>query len=242
MAQPRNCLVGMLLTGAACCATAGELRVLVDDSTRMPQANIVDDTLQDGLHRDIGLALAARLQRAASFRVMPRKRLLPALEAGQGDVVCLTLPEWMPGKDLRWSQPFMQNQDLLLSSRAAAPRKQLTALAGQPVGTVLGFAYPELQAALGDGFVRDDAHSLEDSLRKLAAGRVQHVISNRLYLDYQLAHGLQLPPMQPHLVISSYRMRCALSARSPISLTALNRALGQLQQQGAFERMLQHYR
>jgi polar amino acid transport system substrate-binding protein len=48
--------------------------------------------------------------------------------------------------------------------------------------------------------------------------------------------------MQPHLVISSYRMRCALSAAARSLLTALNRALGQLQQQGAFERMLQHYR
>lgn len=242
MAQPRNCLVGMLLIGAACSAMAGELRVLVDDSTEMPQANIVDETLQDGLHRDIGLALAARLQRTAHFRVLPRKRLIPALEAGQGDVVCLALPAWMPGKSLRWSRPFLQNQDLLLSSRAAPPRSQLSALAGQPVGTVLGFAYPELQATLGQDFVRDDAHSMDDSLHKLAAGRVPHAVSNRLYLDYQLAHGLKLPTMQPALVISSYRMRCALSARSQISLAELDQALAQLLQQGAFERMLQHYR
>lgn len=242
MAKPRIGWGGLLLLLSEAPVMAGQLRVLVDDSTEMPQANIVNETLQDGLHRDIGLALAARLQRTASFRVLPRKRLLPALESGQGDVVCLALPEWMPGKGLRWSRPFLQNQDLLLSSSEAAPRSQLKAVAGQAVGTVLGFAYPELQATLGKGFVRDDAHNMDDSLHKLAAGRVQHAISNRLYLDYQLAHGLKLPPMQPPLVISSYRMRCALSARSQISLAELDQALERLQQQGAFARMLLHYR
>jgi len=241
MAKPWQVLTGLLLLPALPVA-AGELVVLVDDSTEMPQANIVAGALQDGLHRDIGQELAGQLQRTARFRVLPRKRLIPALEAGQGDVVCLALPAWMPASTLRWSRPFLQNQDLLLSSRSAPPRNRLSDLAGQAIGTVLGFAYPELQAQLGNRFVRDDAHSMDDSLRKLAAGRVAHAISNRLYLDYQLAHGLKLPPLQPPLVISSYRMRCALSARSTLGLVELNRALGRLQQQGAFERMLQHYR
>ncbi|PXX47969.1 substrate-binding periplasmic protein [Aquitalea magnusonii] len=242
MVKPQTWLAGVAVLLLALSAAAGELVVLVDDSTEMPQANIVNGQLQDGLHRDIGLELAAHLRLGVRFRVLPRKRLTAALEQGQGDVLCLSLPQWMPAPTLRWSRPFLDNQDLLLSSRLAAPRSQLGDVAGQPVGTVLGFAYPEMLQQLGSGFVRDDAHSMVDSLRKLAAGRVQHVVTNRLYLDYQLAHGLRLPPLQPALVISQYRNRCALSPRSLITRSELDRALAAMQQEGVFQRMLRHYR
>jgi hypothetical protein len=102
------------------------------------------------VHRDIGLALAARLQRTASFRVLPRKRR-SALEAGQGDVVCAARMDAGQGFAL---EPALHAKPGLAAEQPRRCSTQPADCAGrQPVGTVLGLPI-RLQAALGDGFVR----------------------------------------------------------------------------------------
>eukprot|EP01136_Pigoraptor_vietnamica_P037969 Opistho-1_new@106651 len=77
-------------------AWAAELVVLVDASTEMPWAEVQEESVLGGLHRDVGEALAQRLGREARFLVLPRKRLGEALQRGQGDVTCAMQPAWLP--------------------------------------------------------------------------------------------------------------------------------------------------
>src|SRR4051812_27405388 len=85
---------------------AGELVVLVDTSNEMPMAGFEHGQLIEGVHRDIGAALAQGLGRTPRFVAMPRKRIGRVLEEGGADLLCSYVPEWLPGP-FDWSVPFI---------------------------------------------------------------------------------------------------------------------------------------
>lgn len=242
----RLCLLSLLavlpLLGLPQPGSAAALRVLVDTSTEMPLAGLDSrGRLVAGLHLELGRLLAQRLQREPEFLLLPRKRLVVALQAGQADLICLYMPEWLGG-ELDWSQPVLTTQELIVT-RSDAPRPpDMAALAGQAIGTVHGFVYPELERLLGSGFVREDAPDAAAALRKLALGRSRHAVVNELLLRHlhrsgQLAPGLLHPP----LTMASYPTRCGLSRRSGLSLAALDRAIAGLQADGSLARLLARY-
>ncbi len=223
-------------------APAALLHVLVDNTAEMPQALIQRDKLSDGILRDIGVALAAKLGREAQFHVLPRKRLAVELVVGgDADIVCGYLSDWLPG-ELDWSKPFLPDEQLLLSSKPGPAPARPADLKGQVIGTVLGFVYPEMQQLLGAGFVRDDAQDAGANLRKLSVGRMRHAIVGRLQFDYQLRQGHYKLDLHKPLVISSYQSQCALSRRSKVTLAELNKAIAALQADGGVQRILAKYR
>lgn len=229
-------LLALMATGSA---HAGQLVVLVDTSTEMPLADIDDAQLRGGIHRDLAQALARKLNRQLVVQVLPRKRIAQALETGRGDLLCLYLPEWLPGH-FQWTQPFFPQAELLVSALAAARPQSLTELAGQPVGTVLGYTYPEFEAALGRRFQRIDVTSNAINLRKLSAGRIQHVATIKTFYDYQLRKGEKLNAHKP-LLIKQYLTRCAVSPKSNVPLAEVDHAISQLVGEGTISKILSDY-
>jgi polar amino acid transport system substrate-binding protein len=216
------------------------LVVLVDAGSHMPLADIADGALVGGLHRDVGAAVAERLGRTPQFKVWPRKRIGAALEQGEGDVLCMYMPEWLPGR-LHWSVPFVPMTEVVIS-RGSAPRPlSLADLADQQIGTVLGYVYPELEHALGTHFVRADTASGLNSLRKLELGRVRHAETTTLFVDYFLKQGGKLD-IHPPLVVKTYRTQCAVSPRGSVAVDDVNRAIGQLLHDGGLARILASYK
>jgi ABC-type amino acid transport substrate-binding protein len=133
------------------------------------------------------------------MRALPRKRIARALESGEADLVCDYQSAWLPGP-FAWSRGFIPDQTVLVTAAKTPAPPRLAAVAGQPVGTVLGYAYPEAAQVLGAGLVRDDAPDAVANLRKLELGRVQHVLTGRRLLDYRRrAAGFALPVHPPHL-------------------------------------------
>lgn len=226
-----------LLTGGA--AHAGQLVVLVDTSTEMPLADIDEAQLRGGIHRDLAQALARKLNRQLVVQVLPRKRIAQALETGRGDLLCLYLPEWLPGH-FQWTQPFFPQTELLVSALSAPKPQALADLAGQPVGTVLGYTYPELEAALGRRFQRIDVNTNATNLRKLAVGRIAHVATIKTFYDYQLRKGEKLNAHKP-LLIKQYLTRCALSPKSNVPLAEVEHAISQLVGEGTISKILSDY-
>jgi polar amino acid transport system substrate-binding protein len=215
------------------------LVVLVDAGSHMPLADIADGALVGGLHRDVGAAVAERLGRTPQFKVWPRKRIGAALEQGEGDVLCMYMPDWLPGR-LHWSVPFVPMTEVVIS-RSSAPRPlSLADLADQQIGTVLGYVYPELEHALGTHFVRADTASGLNSLRKLELGRVRHAETTTLFVDYFLKQGGKLD-IHPPLVVKTYRTQCAVSPRGSVAVDDVNRAIGQLLHDGGLARILASY-
>jgi ABC-type amino acid transport substrate-binding protein len=220
-------------------AAAAQLVVLVDTGTEMPMAGFQDGRLVEGFHKDLGVALAGKLGREASFMPLPRKRIAMALEAGQADVVCLYLPPWLPGQ-LLWSRGFFPVSEVVVSDTSVPQPHKLSDLNGQPVATVLGYYYPEFEKAMGKGFVRDDGHSSSGNLRKIAAGRLHHAITQQSTLDYYLKVGEKLS-LYPPLVVKNYKAQCAVSPQGQVSLGEVNKAIDQIIKDGSVSKIISNY-
>jgi ABC-type amino acid transport substrate-binding protein len=221
---------------------AAPLVVLVDASIEMPQARIEGAEVTEGFQYQLALELGRRLGRPVRFRVLPRKRLAGVLADGEeADLACNYMPAWLAGP-LLWSRPVFERSDVLITARSAPPPQRLQELAGRPIGTIAGFSYPELETALGSGFVRDDAPNLESSLKKLGLGRVQHAVVGRASLDYQARLGHLNVELHPPLVVSRQQTACALSPRSSVSLASLDAALAGMLGDGSIQRLLDRYR
>lgn len=228
------------LIGLAPAARAGDLVVLVDTGTEMPMARFDHFLLVDGIHKDVGQALAKAMGRTPKFMALPRKRIVKALQQGEADVLCSYVPEWLDGS-FAWSQPFIPIVEVLITDRRAVRPRSLADLAGQRIGTVLGYSHPELEEALGKGFVRDDGPNTESNLRKLAAGRIQHAVTGKSFLDYRLKLGEPALLLHPPLVVKSYMGQCAVSPKGRVGLAEVDRALGQLLKDGTVAAIVARY-
>lgn len=234
-------LAALLLCPLAGAAPPRPLVMLVETSALMPQARIEDDRVVEGLHLDLGQALGRRLGREVVARPVPRKRLAEALQRGEGDLLCDYQSDWLPGV-FAWSKPFIPDQALLVTAATAAAPAGLTALAGQPVGTVRGYVYPEMNDALRAGFVREDAPDAVTNLQKLERGRISHALTGRRVLEYQQRIGGFRLALHAPLVVSEVLAQCALSPSSPVGLAALNAAIQGLVSDGELNRLLNKYR
>ena len=235
-------LLSGLLPGSASAHGSAALVLLMDHSAVMPTARIDDKgRVTDGINRDLAQLLGERLGRVPHFLALPRRRIPQALAQGQADLVCGYLPAWLPGP-FAWSRPFLPSAYWVVTRQDRPAPESLQALAQQRLGTVRGFAYPELEAALGRPLLRDDAPNGVTSLRMLALARVDHVVVVQRFLEYQQRIGAFTTPLHPPLEVSRYLARCALSPRSRIGLDALNEALGAIVEDGSLERLLQRYR
>ncbi|MYM24790.1 transporter substrate-binding domain-containing protein [Duganella sp. FT135W] len=227
------------ITTTLAVAAAPPLVVLVDTGTEMPMAGFQDGRLVEGFHKDLGLALADKLGRDASFLPLPRKRIAMAMESGQADLICLYLPPWLPGK-FNWTRGFFPVSEVVVTDTSVPQPRSLRDLSGQPVATVLGYYYPELEDALGKDFVRDDGHSSSGNLRKMAAGRLHHAITQQSTLDYYLKVGEKLSLYSP-LVVKNYKAQCAVSPQGQVAVSEVNKAIEQLIKDGSVSKIISNY-
>jgi polar amino acid transport system substrate-binding protein len=220
---------------------ASDMTFLVDTGTEMPMARFKGWQLNGGIHYDIGQALAKASGRHARFLTLPRQRMVSALETGKADVICGYIPEWING-EFHWSQPFLPTVEVLLTSAASERPRKLADVSGQMIGTVLGYRHPELERALGAGFLRDDGPTTEASLRKLSVGRMRHAVTSEYIYHYRLKQ--RDPPITVHepLVIKRYMTQCAVSPKGKVTVAEVNAAITQLMRNGTVSEILANYR
>ncbi|MES2297794.1 MAG: ABC transporter substrate-binding protein [Pseudomonadota bacterium] len=221
-------------------ATATELVVLVGTGTEMPMARFANGEVVDGIHKDIGDALAAATGRSARFLNLPRKRMAKALEEGAADILCSYVSEWLPGP-FDWSTPFIPIIEVLITDIKTVRPTSLFELAGKPIGTVLGYSHPEIDEVLGKSFVRDDASNAETNLRKLAAGRVQYALTGKAFLEYRLKLRDPALALHPPMVVKTYMGQCAVSRRGHVTVADIDAAIVKMQAAGVMAKILLRY-
>jgi polar amino acid transport system substrate-binding protein len=222
-------------------ARAGDLVILVDTATEMPMARFERYRLVDGIHRDIGLALAAHMKRTPKFMSLPRKRIVRALADGSADVLCSYVPEWLDGS-FHWTQAFIPIVEVLIADLSVERPRDIAELAGKPIGTVLGYSHPEMAALLGEGFVRADGPNTEANFRKVAAGRIKYALTGKSFLDWRLKQGDLRLTLHPPLVVKSYMGQCAVSPKGRAGLAEVDHAITQMLKDGTVNAIVARYR
>lgn len=235
-------LLGSLHAGAQAQAAGEPLVFIAPANHAMPLVEIRQGQLTRGILKDLGEAIAAKLGRQAQFLIVPSKRVSAALDQGEADVLCYGAPRWVEATRIQWSRPVFDYAGVV-ARRADAPAVQdIGQLAGERLGTVAGYRYIEVEAALGANFLRDDAPDMGRNLAKLAAGRVRYAMTEQLTLAYAMRQSPGTAPVQA-LTTVRYPTHCAFSTRrSTVPLAQLERAVDALVTEGTVDRILAQYR
>lgn len=225
---------------AAAPAAGPDIVFIAPANHTMPLAHFEEGRLAGGLLKDIGEAIAQRTGRHARFVTVPSKRVPIALTNGDGDGVCYVVRYWIDG-DFDWTQPFIPNAAVVAARPEAPPIRDLADLADQPVGTVLGYRHPALDAALGRRFMRTDAPDMEHNLRKLAIGRVRYAVTDDLSLAWHGRNDKEAK-LRADLVFETFTAQCAFSRKSHVPFAEVERAIDSLVKDGSIAAMLARYR
>ena len=156
-------------------------------------------------------------------------------------MLCSYVPEWLDGK-FYWTQPFIPIVEVLITDRSVARPDSIADLAGKPVGTVLGWAHPEIVEILGDDFVRSDGPTTEANFRKVAAGRAKYALTGKTFLDWRLKQGDPVLTLHPPMVVKSYTGQCAVSPKGRAKLADVDRAVGEMIRGGTINAIVARYK
>jgi len=222
---------------------ADHITFAVSTGSAMPMTEFRNDVLSSGLLKDFGDALARELGVEPRYLTLPRKRVEAALLGGQADLLCDLRPEWLDSKGWSWTDTVFSNNMIIASRIDTAPLARLSDLAGQRVGTVLGYRYPEVEGKLGSAFERDNAATDDLNTNKLVNGRFNYMMSNSLYYDYQR----KVHPHRARLNASVFTIRpfdtyCALPPKGRLDIEKVNRAIGALRKRGDMQMIHDRYR
>ena len=243
MAPMKNRLILSSLLTLLLPAHGADLVFAVSTGSAMPMTEFKKEQLTGGLLKDFGDALAAELNMTPRYLILPRKRVEAALHAGQADLLCDLRPEWLDSVGWQWTGTVFSNVMIVASRSDTRPIARLSDMAGQRVGTVLGYRYPEVERRMGARFQRDDAASDELNTGKLLNGRFNYMKSNAIYYDYQRkvhpGGGRLNPAVFPIRPFDTY---CALPPQGRLKLAEVDQAIAALRKRGAMQQILARYR
>ncbi|MES2046950.1 MAG: transporter substrate-binding domain-containing protein [Pseudomonadota bacterium] len=223
-------------------AGAAELEIvfIAPSNHAMPWAQFKDEKLSAGLLKDLGELIASRLARKAKFIIVPSNRVRGVLLGGSADALCYVRPEWIDG-NYNWTPALIQDGAVVAARIGAPVIHTLADLHNVPVGTVIGYRYPEIETALGQGFVREDAPSMESNMRKLIAGRMEYAILEKMVLDYHLRKDQSIQ-LRVDLLYISFDAQCAFSLSSKIPFADVTRVIKKINEDGSADEIFSRYR
>lgn len=221
-------------------AAPQEIVFIAPTNNTMPLVRLSNGRLTAGILKDLGEAIAQRLALKVRFDPIPSKRVWTVLREGAADGVCYVMPAWAEG-DFNWSRPLIPDGAVIAAHANAPVVRGLTELAGVPIGTVLGYHYPFVEATLGKSFVRDDGPTMEHNLIKLSVGRREYAIAELISVQYKMRNNRSLP-LRIDVVYENIKTHCAFSKRSAVPFADVDRAINALVADGTMDRILAPYR
>lgn len=240
-------LVPLALLGTHASAAAAEPLRMVVGSMAYPFEVFNDQgELTDGLLKDLGVQLARELGTRIEFVRLPRRRIEPALFAGEADLVCYSSPAWTDNpKTLLWSIPTLKQIERVLVRKAnPLPTRIPDDFVAKRVSVRLGYSYASIQPLFDAGkATRVDETQVNFMFKAVATGLTDMLISS----DGEIEGYFQSNPQArkefaaaatPFSVVAT---QCAISPKSRWSLEKIDKALGSMMKRGDFDRMTKHY-
>ncbi|WP_341523274.1 transporter substrate-binding domain-containing protein [Pseudomonas sp. G.S.17] len=234
-----------LVVSSSSLAAETPLRFSIADSWSMPLVNIVNRQPNDGILFDIMQSLARQVGRTAEYHVLPRLRVQAALERGEVNVRCYAAQAWTAGLsgDYTWSLPILIQRDVLVAvndDRRITSPAQLAP--GEVIGTVLGYSYPVLQPFFNRRqLIREDARNQDQVLKKLAVGRYQYAVANKMALDWYNRIHPGNPPLRTVTQLTEQPAGCIVRNDPDIPVQRLLRVLVRMSVSGELQRIIDKY-
>lgn len=232
------CILGACWSAHA--AAPQEIVFIAPTNNTMPLVQFQGGKLTGGILKDLGEAIAARMGLRVRFDAIPSKRVWTVLREGGADGVCYVMPAWAEGS-FNWSRPLIPDGAVIAAHPGAPVVRNLRELARVPIGTVLGYHYPTVEAQLGPDFVRDDGPTMEHNLNKLSAGRRQYALAELISVQ----HTMRRPgatTLRVDIVFENIKAHCAFSRLSRLPFADVERAIDLLVADGSIDRILALYR
>ncbi|MGZ3184074.1 MAG: substrate-binding periplasmic protein [Telluria sp.] len=224
-------------------AAADDLTFAIQNGSDMPMTHFRDGALVGGILKELGDAIGRELGLHPRYITVPRKRVEAAVLAGEADLVCDLRPEWLNSPALSWSQAILGNNMIVAGLADTPPLQRIEELANRRVGTLLGYRYPRIEAALGARFQRDDSVNDAQNLGKLLRRRFDYLVTNSIFYDYQLKVHPDRDQLQAHpFLIRQFDTYCALGPAAKRRLPALDNAITALKRRGAIQGILEQFR
>jgi len=242
----------LLAAGALASAMAAErqatppLRVAQTEAMAYPLLTVSEPSkVVGGFLKDLGDQIAAELGTEAQHLLVSRRRIESTVMSGHADIVCYYSPPWLPGGGNNWSVPVVAQVERVVSL-AARPLafERVQDLHGRRIAVLLGYHFPQLQAAFDSGLVqRLDERHVDLLFRRLRLGLADALITSEVEIA---GYFKRYPEQREHFQVSARSFsvtdtQCLVSPASPWKLAAVNEALNRLIQSGALARLAQRY-
>lgn len=225
-------------------AFCNDIKAVVSDTNPVPYAIFsAEGSLTGGLSKQLIDEVGKITTLPVDYLSVPRARVESWIASGKADLGCFIGPDWVSQpKKLEWVGPLFFTAQYIVRRSDSKPNRKLSDLFHQRIGTIRGFVYPELEQAFAEELlVRDDAHSLESNLTRLAQGRLDAVMAVDLSYGYVMARQQFDTELTYDLMwTQAPAVYCALSPKSA-RLAQLKQAFSQLQQQKFIEKIIQPY-
>lgn len=240
-------LLACVGVGAAGADEPPALRFIVGQDWAWPYLELRDGRPVGGLAYDLMERVARAAAARAEYLVLPPKRTQPSLHAGDADLMCMMSPKWVgqPLTPERIGPPLVVLEDVLAVPPGKGPASplDLRAQRGLRVGTVLGYHYHELGPLFDAGrLLRDDASTQQGVLDKLARGRTQAAVVDRLVLAQYNRGRPAAEALRASQVVSQTVTHCLLGGRTRLPAARLHQALRVVAERAELARLLQRYR
>ncbi|MDM4766209.1 ABC transporter substrate-binding protein [Pelomonas sp. SE-A7] len=204
-----------------------------------------------GLSQDLAQWLEREGLVRPQLEVLPRRRVDAITgKAGWQGLVPWVAPSWFPNKSAErpfvWSEPLMDDEDLVLSRRAhPIVFEGVESLRGLTLGGVFGHVYRDADPMVLRGeLTRLDSFTQEANLRMLQLGRVDAIFLSRSGLGWWKR---RLPEFDALFIVAArprmrYQRHLMISAQLPTSLrAALLDAVVRLRASADWREMLERY-
>jgi polar amino acid transport system substrate-binding protein len=220
------------------------IRVIVSETNPVPYAMFsTEGRLMGGISKSLIDQIGQMNQLPLLYLDVPRARVESWLTSNQADVGCFLSPDWVSKPQaLAWVGPLFYSSQLVVRRSSSKPIEKLSDMYHKRIGTIRGFVYPELEQAFTERLMtRDDAHSLESNLTRLAQGRLDAVMAVDLSLGYVMSKRQFDATLSFDLLWTKPpAIYCAISLASPLRSTLI-KSFTQLQQDGYIRQLLQQY-